>query len=213
MSEHTVKDYGWTSSAYPLSQQHVHDAVMKILLAGGPCSVLDLGCGNGVLAGRLLAAGCKVIGVDIDSKGVEIAARTYPAGKFLCQEFSVDCYIDPGIQFDAIVASEVIEHLYDPRMLLRCARRNLKTSGILVLTTPYHGWLKNVAISFAGKWDSHHQPGHVGGHIKFWSLSSLRQLLESQGFFIRHWSGTGRFPYLWKSMVITAGLIDSGVGK
>jgi len=43
-----------------------------------------------------------------------------------------------------------------------------------------------------------------GGHIKFWSRKTITQLLSENGFEVTEFSGVGRFPYLWKSMVIVA---------
>lgn len=44
--------------------------------------VLDAGCGNGALAGELLARGCGVVGIDLGRRGVEIARAHHPAGRF-----------------------------------------------------------------------------------------------------------------------------------
>jgi hypothetical protein len=43
-----------------------------------------------------------------------------------------------------------------------------------------------------------------GGHIKFWSRNTLSLLLQESGFEVVAFSGVGRFPYLWKSMVLVA---------
>jgi hypothetical protein len=51
---------------------------------------------------------------------------------------------------------------------LRQANALLRTRGHLVLTTPYHGYLKNLLIAALGKSDSHFDPLLDGGHIKFW---------------------------------------------
>jgi hypothetical protein len=80
----------------------------------------------------------------------------------------------------------------------------LKPGGYLVLSTPYHGYLKNLALSLTGKWDFHHSPLRDGGHIKFWSRKTLTELLETEGFHVTDFIGVGRIPYLWKSMVIVA---------
>jgi len=74
----------------------------------------------------------------------------------------------------------------------------------LVISTPYHGYIKNLALSVFDKWDSHHTPLWHGGHIKFWSRKTLTQLLEDNGFKVIGFSGVGRIPYLWKSMILIA---------
>jgi hypothetical protein len=62
----------------------------------------------------------------------------------------------------------------------------------LLVTTPYHGWLKNVAIAVLNKWHSHHSCLWDGGHIKFWSRASLSELLRQEGFEVIRFSGCGR---------------------
>ena len=73
-----------------------------------------------------------------------------------------------------------------------------------MISTPYHGYLKNLALSLTDKWDSHISPLWDGGHIKFWSRKTLTDLLESEEFVLQDFSGCGRFPFFWKSMLIIA---------
>ena len=65
-----------------------------------------------------------------------------------------------------MIAIEVIEHLFIPKELLVYAQKHLPINGHLVISTPYHGYLKNLAISIFDLWDQHHHPLRDGGHIK-----------------------------------------------
>jgi hypothetical protein len=76
--------------------------------------------------------------------------------------------------------------------------------GELIISCPYHGYLKNLVMALAGKFDNHFTVLWDGGHIKFWSKKTLTQLLEEFGFEVIDFKGAGRFPYLWKSMFIKA---------
>ena len=107
-------------------------------------------------------------------------------------------------EFDVVVSTEVIEHLFDPNQLLNYARSALREDGYLIITTPYHGYLKNLLIAGLGRWDSHHQSLRVGGHIKFWSRLTVSELLRYHGFDIVEFQGVGRVQWLWKSMLIVA---------
>ena len=73
-----------------------------------------------------------------------------------------------------------------------------------MLTTPYHGYLKNLAIALTGRWDSHHDPLWEGGHIKFFSPATITRLLAGAGFAVQSIERVGRVPMLAKSMVVTA---------
>jgi hypothetical protein len=87
---------------------------------------------------------------------------------------------------------------------LRIAHGLLKTKGYLILTTPYHGYIKNVVLSILNKWDAHHGVQWDGGHIKFFSVKTLGQLAEQNGFSIQKFLFLGRVPWLWKSMICIA---------
>jgi 2-polyprenyl-3-methyl-5-hydroxy-6-metoxy-1,4-benzoquinol methylase len=112
-------------------------------------------------------------------------------------------------KFDAVISTEGIEHLYSPHLLPQFASGILKPSGVLIITTPYHGFWKNLALSLFNKWDSHHTPLWHGGHVKFWSKATLSLLLEDSGYEVVEFSGVGRVPYLWKSMLLIAKLKKS----
>jgi len=99
---------------------------------------------------------------------------------------------------------EVVEHLTNPRALARNAYTVLAAGGLLVMTTPYHSYIKNLALAISGKLDSHFTALWDGGHIKFWSWPTLRALLAEAGLQDIALHGAGRIPWLWKSMVVTA---------
>jgi 2-polyprenyl-6-hydroxyphenyl methylase/3-demethylubiquinone-9 3-methyltransferase len=116
-----------------------------------------------------------------------------------------DDYVESfGTHFDLLVSIEVVEHLYDPESFLTRVRNALTPGGVFVLTTPYHGYLKNLLIAASGKFDAHYNPLNKGGHIKFWSKRTITTLLESAGFKVERISGVGRLPWCWKSMVVFA---------
>jgi 2-polyprenyl-3-methyl-5-hydroxy-6-metoxy-1,4-benzoquinol methylase len=80
------------------------------------------------------------------------------------------------------VSLEVVEHCYDPRKFARTLYNLVDNDGIAIASTPYHGYLKNLAIAVAGKWNDHLCPLWDGGHIKFFSIATLRALLADAGF-------------------------------
>ena len=105
---------------------------------------------------------------------------------------------------DVVVSSEVIEHLYSPQRFLVNVGLTLRSGGSIVLTTPYHGYLKNLALSLANAWDKHHTVAWEGGHIKFFSEKTLTAMLREAGYEQVVFSNAGRMLWLWKSMVCRA---------
>jgi 2-polyprenyl-3-methyl-5-hydroxy-6-metoxy-1,4-benzoquinol methylase len=197
-----VDSYGWKSATPPHTHAYLCDAILAACRRANARRVLDVGCGNGALCRALSAAGFEVVGCDSDPEGIEIAAQADPAARFQ----ALGVYDDPAelgeADFDAVISTEVVEHLFAPRALPRFARAVLRNGGSLILSTPYHGFLKNLALSLADKWDFHHSPLWDGGHIKFWSRKTLARLLVEEGFEVAAFQGIGRVPLLWKTMIM-----------
>jgi SAM-dependent methyltransferase len=110
-----------------------------------------------------------MVGVEPDAEGVRIARQKCPQATFY--KLAVDdgpaqVLADYPQGFDAVVSTEVIEHLYAPRQLAAFAHGVLRDGGHLVLTTPHHGYLKNLAISLVNGWDRHADPLWDGGPHK-----------------------------------------------
>ncbi|MBN8490390.1 MAG: class I SAM-dependent methyltransferase [Burkholderiales bacterium] len=206
MTQSTVSNYGWTSGIAPESTGYIGPKVVELLRQLRTSRVLDLGCGNGALCGELSRLGFVVAGMEVDPEGVRIARENYASLPI----YQAGVYDDPASlmrseqPFDAVVSTEVIEHLFAPHLLPRYARQVLKPGGYLVLSTPYHGYIKNLALSVFGQWDKHFTALWYGGHIKFWSRHTLERLLLAEGFESVAFHGVGRMPYLWKSMVVVA---------
>jgi 2-polyprenyl-3-methyl-5-hydroxy-6-metoxy-1,4-benzoquinol methylase len=167
-------------------------------------TVLDLGCGNGSLSHELSKLGFEVYGVDRSDSGIQIAREAFPQVQFLVGDVEENLSPDPfqAESFDVVVSTEVVEHLYRPRRLVQNAFRLLKPSGHFIVSTPYHGWFKNVVLAVSGKMDNHFTALWDGGHIKFWSRESLSRLLTEKRFTDLQFIGAGRMPYIWKSMIL-----------
>ena len=166
--------------------------------------VLDAGCGDGNFTASLSDEGFEMYGIDLSSGGISTAKERYPQVSFfqasLYDSFTAACGVST---FDAVVAIEVIEHLYSPRQFVQRAHAALRPGGLFVVTTPYWGYVKNVLLSLTNRIDRALTSLWEGGHIKHYSYQTLRQLLTVQGFDYIAFHGAGRkIPYLWKGMVM-----------
>jgi 2-polyprenyl-3-methyl-5-hydroxy-6-metoxy-1,4-benzoquinol methylase len=101
--------------------------------------LLDLGCGDGALAGVLhRQLGATVSGVDTSVSGLSLAREMF-AKRGLHGTFKVIDGYDTGFadqSFDVVVCSDVIEHVNDPMAMLTESYRVLAPNGHLVITTP-----------------------------------------------------------------------------
>jgi SAM-dependent methyltransferase len=199
-----LKNFGWTTPEMEPHHEYTIPAILNLLPKDKSLNILDVGCGNGYLVNHLAKMGHHVIGVDIAEDGIRIAKETYPRLRFELHS-AYDEFDDLlGIPADVVISSEVIEHLYSPQRFLNNIHHALSPGGYLILTTPYHGYLKNLSMSLFDKWDQHHHPEKEGGHIKFFSERSLSQILTGCGFISITFQNSGRLPFFWKSMVCRA---------
>jgi 2-polyprenyl-3-methyl-5-hydroxy-6-metoxy-1,4-benzoquinol methylase len=95
--------------------------------------VLDIGCGDGALVRTLQQFGATPMGVDLDPEGARFIERTYRI-PVVVAPFEQATFADG--RFDAVVATHVIEHFFEPVEAMRKMRRLLKPGGLLVLETP-----------------------------------------------------------------------------
>ncbi|MBD1392913.1 class I SAM-dependent methyltransferase [Mucilaginibacter glaciei] len=201
------QDYGYHSSQMTHNFKYTLDAIIGLLDKNKNTCILDLGCGNGFLVNHLISLGYNIYGTDASEKGIEIARRLNP-DRFFLQDLSIDNlpYELRAVKFDTIISTEVIEHLYDPEEFISFCKNALNNVGEIIISTPYHGYLKNLLLSLFNKWDEHMSPLWLGGHIKMWSATTLTKVLTLAGFKVVAFKGCGRLPYLWMSMVIKARL-------
>jgi len=201
------RDYGFTTNEPAHTFGYLLPPLLSLLDKTPNRVILDLGCGNGFLVNYLLKAGYNSYGTDASENGISIARQENPE-RFFLQDLSSGNLPEElqSIPFNTIIATEVIEHLYDPEAFIDFCKKCLQTGGELIISTPYHGYWKNLMLSVLNHWDTHLDPTWHGGHIKFWSKKTLSRLLADKGFTIVAFKGCGRVPYFWKSMIIKAKL-------
>jgi 2-polyprenyl-3-methyl-5-hydroxy-6-metoxy-1,4-benzoquinol methylase len=178
--------------------------IVTELSAAGAHSVLEFGCGNGWFSAGLHNCGFDVTGVDQSESGLRLATRRYPDLSFLRQD--VMHALHPGLvgRFDAVVSIDLIDHLPLPRRLVQAALLALKPGGLLIVTSAYHGYVKNLALALTGRLDSHLDPLRDHGRVKFFSRASLLALLAEFGLEDVRFQSVGSFPLLARGMLASA---------
>lgn len=165
--------------------------------------VFELGCGNGAVASVLEGKGYQVAGVDVSVEGLEQAQRRHP-NLLLRPGSAYDPLVETYGRFPIVVSLEVVEHLYAPRIFAKTLYDLVEPSGTVIVSTPFHGYWKNLALAVTGKMDQHFTALWDHGHIKFWSISTLNTLLEEAGFGNITFRRVGRVPALAKSLIAIA---------
>lgn len=183
---------------------HITRPVVQQLAKAEAHRVLDLGCGNGWFTGALERCGFEVTGADHNEAGLRFAREQHPGLRF--QQLDAMGPLDPGLmlRFDAVVAIDVIDHVPQPRRLVEAALAMLKPGGVLVITSPFHGYSKNLALALAGRFDSRWESMLDHGRMKFFSRSTLTSLLSEFELHELHFETVGRIPIFARSMLISA---------
>lgn len=175
----------------------------KLIQEHRPCRAFDLGCGNGAVSAWMQSQGLDIVGVDASVSGIAMAREYSPSVRFEVGSAYDDLASLYG-QFPFVVSLEVVEHLFDPRSFAKTVYNLLQPGGVAVISTPYHGYFKNLALALSGRLDAHFTALWVGGHIKFWSIATLSRLLAEAGLTNIRFVRAGRIPMLAKSMIAIA---------
>ncbi|WP_242034671.1 class I SAM-dependent methyltransferase [Microcystis flos-aquae] len=136
--------------------------------------IFDLGCGNGSIANWLSEKGFQVSGCDPSESGIAEAKKAYP---------ELDLYVGSAYDdlaskfgtFPLLISLEVVEHVYAPRNYAKTVYNLLQPGGYALISTPYHSYLKNLALAATGKMDEHFTALWDHGHIKFWSVKTISE--------------------------------------
>jgi SAM-dependent methyltransferase len=162
--------------------------------------VLDAGCGDGEFAAFLRDLSFRVAGIELSEAAATKARGRCPEADIRVGSLEERLPFDDAA-FDAIWCTEVLEHLFSVHDTLTEFNRVLKEEGTLLLTTPYHALVKNLAIAMMG-FERHFNPDI--SHIRFFARRTLERCLRRTGFAPLVWHGIGRVWPLWKSFFVVA---------
>ncbi len=193
----TYDKYGSTNPVVRRLMAGFERTLDELFQRAAPASVLDIGCGEGVLSARWAArlGQGRVVGIDLEDPKLEgeWARREGANLEFRAMEAEHLLFADD--EFDLVAATEVLEHVPDPEIVLtemaRVARKNLLVS---VPREPLWRVL-NVARGAYVR-----ELGNTPGHLNHWSRGSFETLLERFGEVI-----ASRSPFPWTMVLIKVG--------
>ena len=134
--------------------------------------VLEIGFGNGEVLDKLSAQGWDVYGIEFDEVAVDNACNRFVNVE--CATIATTTY--KSIDFDCVLMSHVIEHLYDPIKNLRLCFDVLKSGGKLIIVTPNSSSLGHTL--FGRHWLHLDQPRH----LQIFNVLNLQSMAEKAGF-------------------------------
>ena len=193
----TFDKYGSTNPVVKRLMAGFHATLDELWDKAEPESVLDVGCGEGVLTlewAERLAEG-RVVGIDLDDPKLraEWAQRSRPNLEFRAEEATSLSFVDD--EFDLACAIEVLEHVPNPEAtvaeMARVARRHLLVS---VPREPLWRGLNMARGAYLRKL------GNTPGHVNHWSKQSFVSLLSRYGTVEE-----ARSPFPWTMLLVRVG--------
>ena len=147
--------------------------------------LLDVGFGGGATIAAAQRAGWDVHGVEVSPSAVR-HVRSHCAN--VKQGFLEDASY-PDHHFDVVLASELLEHLYDPDLFLREIHRIVRPGGLFWATTPHGRGLS--ARALGTEWSVVHPPEH----LQLFSVAGVRAMLHRTGFAVANIDTHGMDPH------------------
>jgi SAM-dependent methyltransferase len=177
-------------------------------------NVLDLAAGTGAMCLRLKDLGMNPTGCDLVVENF----RLHDSVPFVAANFNEVFPVEFLNRFEGVVASEIIEHLENPRHFLRQSFSVLKPGGHLILTTPNvdNAFSRAMLVRFGNFAWFRPQNYAIDGHITPLPLMVLRNAMAEAGFNILEVTSVGEcifsFWSWWKLHTLAAllRLVDRG---
>lgn len=193
-----IKRFKYTGISVEKRAIYLFDTLERFDIKKG--HILDLGLFTGIFSTLLYSFGFNVTGIDIMQEKVDQAREIIPKGTFICLDLNNKLPME-NETFDAIWAGDVLEHIGDSNKIFSEINRVLKKDGLLILTVPYHGLVKNIGIALF-TWDKHFDP--FFGHNKFFTKNTMKNALSKFGMKVEEMKTIGRFYPIANTLFVVA---------
>ncbi len=191
----TYDKYGSTNPAVRRMMAGFEGALDELFARADPRSLLDVGCGEGVLVqqwAQRLGQSKRVVGIDLEEESIQAGWEQRKAPNLEYRVMQAESLPFADDEFDLATAIEVLEHVPDPEHTLsemaRCAERHL------LVSVPREPLWRMLNMARGAYW---RELGNTPGHLNHWSKRAFVDLLCSHGEVI----GV-RSPFPWTMLLV-----------
>jgi SAM-dependent methyltransferase len=190
----TYDKYGSTNPVVRRLMSAFERTLDELFAQADPTSLLDVGCGEGVLvhkwAQRLGER--RVVGIDLEEESIQAGWSEHQAPNLEYHVMHAENLPFAESEFDLACAIEVLEHVPDPEHTLaemaRCAERHL------LVSVPREPLWRGLNMARGAYWPA---LGNTPGHLNHWSRRSFVQLLSRYGVVAEV-----RSPFPWTMLLV-----------
>jgi len=191
----------------PVRLQFIRDAAMSHFARASQglkpfagLSLLDIGCGGGLLCEPMARLGFTVTGIDPSAKNIGTAA-SHAAAAGIAIDYrtaTAEALRAQDATFDVVPNMEVVEHVADLRAYLRACAKLVKPGGFMIVAT-LNKTLKSLALAkFAAEYVLRWIPPGTHDWNRFVAPSDLRRMLEECGLNPLKTQGVAFDPLAWE---------------
>jgi 2-polyprenyl-3-methyl-5-hydroxy-6-metoxy-1,4-benzoquinol methylase len=190
----TYDKYGSSNPLVRRMMRGFQGTLQELFVLADPRSLLDVGCGEGVLVHEWATqmGSRRVVGIDLEEPSIQAgwAARQAPNLQYMVMR--AESLPFAGNEFDLVSAIEVLEHVPDPEHTLsemcRCGQRHL------LVSVPREPLWRALNMARGAYWPA---LGNTPGHLNHWSRRSFVALLSRYGEVAEV-----RSPFPWTMLLV-----------
>jgi SAM-dependent methyltransferase len=193
----TYDKYGSTNPLVRRMMDGFERTLEGLFTAAEPRSLLDVGCGEGVLVHRWAQrlGERRVVGIDLEEPSIQAGWAERGAPNLEYRVMRAENLPFAEDEFDLVTAIEVLEHVPDPDHTLaemaRCAERHL------LVSVPREPLWRMLNMARGAYW---RDLGNTPGHLNHWSRRSFVRLLSRHGEVVQ-----ARSPFPWTMLLVRLG--------
>ncbi|MFT5084383.1 MAG: 2-polyprenyl-6-hydroxyphenyl methylase/3-demethylubiquinone-9 3-methyltransferase [Lentisphaeria bacterium] len=167
----------------------------ELPLAG--LSVLDVGCGGGILSESLARLGAEVVGMDVVEKNITIArAHAASAGLDIDYQYTtVEALHSSGHRFDVVFNMEVVEHVADLNTFMEACNALVKPGGATFIATINRNWLSWLIAIVGAEYVLRWLPQGTHRYHMLRKPREIKALLECDNFTVQNATGVAVSPF------------------